>query len=213
MRKPAVRFAGLLAFAVGCGGKTDPGGGSGTLFVLAEISGKPDSTSIEIEVKARGNPVVGANVVLEDVDRGKTATAEGRAAGLYRAAIEGYARTLSLRIVSGDDDLDAQLEGPAPHTITRPGNDAIVRRKDFDTLLVQWEADEPADAVEIVPQGSDPISIDGDPFEFRIPLGGLESGEHKLSVTRETSVDLRGGDSGSRMRTRYTVDNRFTLEG
>jgi len=33
------------------------------------------------------------------------------------------------------------------------------------------------------------------------------------SVTRETSVDLDGGVSGSRMRTRYTVDNRFTIEG
>jgi hypothetical protein len=209
----ALRFAGLLAFAVSCGGKTDPGGGSGSLFVLAEISGKPDSTSIEIEVKAGGNEVIGANVVLEDVDRGKRATAEERSAGLYRAALEGYARTLSLKIVSGDDDLEAQLEGPAPHVITRPENNAIVQRRDFDNLLIEWQAEGPAERVEIVPQGTDPIVLEGDPFEFRIPLGGLENGEHKISVTRETTVDLRGGSVGSRMRTRYTVDNRFTLEG
>jgi hypothetical protein len=183
------------------------------LFVLAEVSGKPDSTSIEVEIKANGNPVVGANVFLEDADRGNTATAEGKSAGLYRASIEGYARTLSLRIVSGEDDLEAQLEGPAPHTITYPLDDAAVQRKDFEFLLIQWLADEPAERVEIVVPGADKIELDGDPFEVRIPLGGLENGEHELTVTRETSVNLDGGVAGSRMRTRYTVDNRFTLEG
>src|SRR5688500_11513799 len=98
----ALAFAGLLA--IGCGA-TDPGSGSNTLFVTAEVSGKPDSTSIEVEIKANGNPVVGANVVFEDQVRGNTATAEGKSAGLYRASIEGYARTLSIRIVAGDDDL------------------------------------------------------------------------------------------------------------
>lgn len=207
----ALIFAGLLAIA--CGPRTDPGDGSDSLFVLAEIAGKPDSTSIEVEIKAAGNPVIGANVVFEDLDRGKTATAEGQSAGLYRAAIEGYARILSIRIVAGRDDLNAQLEGPAPHVITYSLNDAIVQRKDFDFLLVRWEAEDPADRVEVVPEGAETVELDGDPFEVRIPLGGFLNGEHKLEVTRETSVDLDGGTEGSRMRTRYTVDNRFTLEG
>lgn len=205
-------FAILLAL-VGCGSKTDPGSGTGSLFVVVEVSGKPDSTSFEAEIKAGGNGVIGANLVFEDVDRKKTATAEMRSAGLYRASMEGYARTVAIRVVSGEDELEAQLEGPAVHVITRPPNDYLVRRKDFETLKIEWGAEDPADRVEIVPQGAEKIILEDDPFEARIPLGGLENGSHKLTVIRETSVDLRGGTEGSRMRSRYTVDNRFIIEG
>jgi hypothetical protein len=208
-----MRSIGLAAALAACGGRTDPGSGTNTLFVLIEVNGKPDSTSIEANIEARGNGVVGANVVFEDLDRRVMAVGEQRSAGSYRASIAGYARALSVRIVSADDELEAQLEGPAPHVITRPENDVIVDRKSFETLKIEWEADDRADRVEIIPQGAEKITLDGDPFEARIPLGGLENGSHDLEVIRENDVDLDGGTAGSRMRTRYTVDNRFTLEG
>ncbi len=193
--------------------RTDPGFGTRTLFVTAEISGKPDSTAIEIEIEAAGNPVIGANVVLKDLDRKKTATAESESSGLYRTTLEGYARALSLRIVSGDDHLEAKLEGPAPHTIVYPLNDAMLTRQGVDQLLIRWEAEDHAESVEVVPQGSEKVELDGDPHQTRIPLEGLENGLHKVTVTRSNSVELRGGTTGSRMRTRYTVDNHFHLEG
>lgn len=204
----------LLAPATpACGSKTDRGSGSETLFTRVEVGGTPDGTTVEVELKLRGNPVVGANVVVTNDDSKGTATLESLSAGLYRTSLAGYARVLAIRITSGADTLEAALEGPSPHVITRPPNNAIVRRADFEVLKVEWAADDPADRVEVEPEGAETISLDGDAFEAEIPLGPLKNREQRLGVTRENSVDLAGGAAGSRMRTRYKVDNRFTLEG
>ena len=85
-------------------------------------------------------------------------------------------------------------------------------RKDFIILKVEWEADDEADRVEVEPDKSAAISLDGGAFSADVPLSALENGDQKIGVTRETTVDLAGGTEGSRMRSRYKVDNRFTLE-
>lgn len=205
----ALTFCATLA----CGNGTDSGSGTGTLFTTIEVTGRPDDTKIELELSARGNPVVGANVVFTDVDREQTVTAEGKNAGKYQANFNGYARTIRVQVTSGEDNLEAQLRGPAPHVITRPPNDAIVRRAEFEVLDVEWDADDPADSVEVIPEDGDKLKLDQDNFEATLPLGPLKNGSQKLSVERETSVDLSGGTEGSRFRSRYKVDNRFTLEG
>ncbi len=163
---------------------------------------------------ARGNPVVGANLVIEDRDRGVTTTLEQTAAGRYRATTMGYARVVELRIVSGDDNLKAVLEGPHAHVITRPENGAIVRRGDFDTLRVQWRAEPSgdADAARVSIEGQEGVELEGDVYEARVPIGGLRNGAHRLTVRRETSIELAGGTTGSRIRTRYQVDNEFVIE-
>lgn len=202
----------LLSTTLACGNGTDSGSGTGTLFTTIEVSGRPDSTKVEAEITARGNPVVGANVVFTDVERSQPVTAEGKSSGKYQANFQGYVRTLKVQITSGDDTLEAQLEGPAAHVITRPPNDAIVRRADFEVLDVEWDADAAADSVEVVPEEGNKLSLDHDDFEATLPLGPLKNGSQKLSVERGTSVDLAGGTEGSRFRSRYKVDNRFTLE-
>lgn len=202
-----------LLLLVACGNGTDSGSGTETLFTTIEVTGRPDDTKVEVELSARGNPVVGANVVFTDVDRELTVTAEGKNSGKYQANFSGYARTLRVKITSGEDTLEAQLRGPAPHVITRPPNDAIVRRADFEVLDVEWEADDPAESVEVIPEDGDKLELMQDDFEATLPLGPLKNGSQKLSVERETSVDLSGGTEGSRFRSRYKVDNRFTLEG
>jgi hypothetical protein len=201
----------ILILGAACA-KTDPGGGSGTLFVLAEIVATSDTTNVEVSVMLRGNPVTGANVAVTDDDTGEDINLEGRTAGIYTTTIHGYARTLGLQITSGNDELDAQLEGPAAHRITRPPNDARVLRKDFTVLRVEWEAEDPADRVEVVAEKTAPLSLEGDTFEAEVPLATLENGDQRIAVTRETTVELAGGTEGSRMRSRYKVDNRFTLE-
>ena len=92
-------------------------------------------------------------------------------------------------------------------------NNAIVRRADFDQLLVEWEADAAADRIEVDPEDGEKITMEEDPGEVRLPLGGLQNGEQRVKVLRENVVELEGGAAGSRMRTSYEVDNRFTLEG
>lgn len=207
------RYWPALLLVAACGSPTDPGSGSGTLFATIEITAEPKSTKIEVELLARGNPVIGANVAFTDHDTDEAYVAEQNSAGSYRTTLEGYVRTLRVKVTAGEDDLEATLEGPAPHVITRPPNNAIVRRGDFDELLVEWEADDPADRVEIDPEDADRIELSDDPGSAELPIGGLKNGEQKLEVLRETSVELSGGATGSRMRSRYVVDNRFTLEG
>jgi hypothetical protein len=210
-----VRYPLLIALSLlgpGCADGTDPGDGSGTLVALVEASGRPDRTSVEVSLRAGDSPVAGANVVFTDVEREREVTAEMKGAGEYRATFPGYARTLRVRIVEGDDFLEGQLRGPAPHVITRPPNDAIVRRGQFTDLRVEWAADDPADRVEVDLDGLDRVELEGDPFTLDLPLAEVKDGEQDLSIRRETEVALEGGRPGSRMRARYEVDNRFTVE-
>ncbi len=204
-----VVLAGALA---ACADGSDPGSGTGTLDARIELEGRPGRTTAELSLRAGGNPVAGANVVFTDVELGRKVTAEQKQAGNYRASFEGYVRTVRVRIVSGDDELEAQLLGPAPHVITRPENDVIVRRGAAEVLRVEWSAEDRAERAEVDPEKGETIELEGDPFTADVPLGVLEDGEQDLEVTRETSVELAGGVPGSRMRARYRMDNRFTLE-
>lgn len=203
----------LVALGAACGSATDPGSGTQTLTALVEIVAGPERTVVEVDLRAGMNPIAVADVTLEDVNRGNETTAEG-ADGSFRADFPGYARTIRIELDTPDgDQLEAQLQGPAPHVITRPPTGATVRRGDFETLLVTWDADESADAVEVAAGDGAPVRLDGDPGEAELPLAPLLNGPQTLRVIRETSVELRGGIPGSRMRSRYEVDNSFTLGG
>jgi hypothetical protein len=207
-------FTALASWGVGCsGGRTDTGTGTGTLLAAIEVEGSANGTSIDVMLTLRGNPVPSANVVFTDVDSGQTLALDQIQSGAYRGSFGNYHRTLKVKITSGDDTLSATLEGPSPHVITRPPNDAIVERAGFMFLRVEWQAPSAAQRVVIVPDGIDPITLDGDPFFATIPLMALKDQTQMIEVRRETSVDLAGGAQGSKMTTRYKVDNSFTLEG
>lgn len=213
MRRAAL--AALAALSVGCGSKTDPGGGTDTLTALVEVRFSPaDRTTIEVDLRsAANNPVVGATVTLDDVDRGNQASAVEESPGSYRGGFDGYARTVAIELSTPDGDrLNAQLEGPAPHVLTRPTDGAIVRRGDFDSLKVIWAAESDAEAAEVEAGDGEPVRRDGDPGEAELPLGPLLDGPQTLTVRRETTVDLAGGLPGSKMRSRYETRIQFTLE-
>ncbi len=208
----SIRLCALALLAASCGG-TDPGSGSGTLFTVAEASARADRTRVRITVKLKGNPVLGANVVVTEVETNTSKNLSSSGNGEYETTFNGYARTLRLAITSGEDRLEATLVGPAAHTITRPPADAIVRRRDFDVLDLEWEAPGPADRVTVAAEGVDPIELPGTNTSVQIPLGGLMNGDQSITVERSSSVPLAGGAEGSTLRIRYEVDNRFTLEG
>lgn len=191
---------------------TNPGTGSGTLLVNADVEGKSDSTEIEIEVKKDMRPVFGANVTVRDLSTGSLTTLEGKGDGVYKTTLNRYVRSVAIKIVSGDDALEAAIEGPAKHTITRPPDNAIVRRAGGEVLSVRWEADGRADEVEVQAEGTERIRLELDTFGFDIPLSSLKNGEQRLRVERANGVDLAGGASGSLLRARYKAEARFTLQ-
>ena len=153
MRRPVVRAA-LALFTLGaiaCGSKTNPGSGTQTLTVLVEVT-RPagqgaDRTVVEVDLRsAGGNPIAAAEVRLEDVDRGGETMATNEAPGSFRGSFNGYARTIRLDLTTPDGDaLDAQLEGPAPHVISRPPEGSMVSRGNFETLKVTWDATDAAE--------------------------------------------------------------------
>ena len=202
-------------FAAGCV-QTDPGTGSETLYTICEIDAQADNTQLSVLLKNRGNSVIGANVVVVDRTTERSLNLEGGERGdgyRYEGVFSGYAQIVQLRITSGEDELEAQLVGPSPHEITRPPNDAIVRRGSFDSLTVNWDADDSADKVVIRVNDENPLTVDDDEFTADFPISDLQNGAHSISVERENSVKLSGGAAGSIMRIRYKVDNRFTIEG
>ena len=204
----------LLLSAAACS-ETDSGEGSETLYVQVSARSQVDSTQITASLSQNGNDVVGANVVIRDVDNDTSINLEGNSSSdgyVYTGILTGYARLLQLEIKSGDDDLIAQLGGPNAHLITRPPNDAIVRRQSFDELTIEWDADDPADEVLVAIDQENPIILSEDRFRVDIPIGDIRNGAHSVSVERVNRVDLAGGTAGSRMEIRYRVDNRFTIE-
>ncbi len=208
-----IALCGLLTASQGaCGSATDPGSGTKTLLALIDVQATAANSQVEIDLTANNNPVIGANVAFTHQETGQQHTAESISAGNYRVIIDGYARTLAVKITAGNDELKAQLQGPAKHSITRPSNDSRVRRSSFATLKITWEAEEPAESVVLKANQAAPVTLNGDPFGAEIPLAELENGPVDLSIIRETTVNLAGGVTGSQMRTRYQVDNRFSLE-
>ncbi|MBI4821952.1 MAG: hypothetical protein HY791_37185 [Deltaproteobacteria bacterium] len=199
------------AWICACGG-TSAGGGSGTLSAKIEVALKSDSTKISVDLHLKEQPVRGANVVATDWETEAQATLEDKQGGRYETILHGYVRTVAIKVTSGDDELDGRLEGPAPFEITRPPANAIVRRGDSDVLSIEWASEAAAERVEIRAEGVEPVTLEEDLFHYDLPLGLVQNGDQKLSIARETAVDLAGGTEGSRMRARSEVDNRFTLE-
>lgn len=197
---------------IGCGAATDPGSGTQTLTALVEILGTAERTVIEVDLRAGANPIAGASIQLEDVNRGNSTAATGEN-GSFRASFNGYARTIHIQIDTPDgDQLQAKLQGPAPHTITRPADGFTVLRGDFETLKVTWDAPEDAEGVELEAADGGPVTFDGDSGQAELPLAPLLSGTQSLTVRRETSVELAGGIPGSKMRSRYETQVQFVLQ-
>lgn len=213
--RPVLLALGLWLGAAACSANS----GTGNLWVDAEIRGKPDSTLFSVRILRQGNNVVGANVFVEDGEGGREKNLEGRGDSTlkkgeyrYEGMLSGYVRSVTLKITSGEEGLEAALDGPAPHEITRPPQNAIVRAAGSEVLTIEWDADGAAERVIVTAEGTPPLELQGDPGRAEVPLSGLPSGDQKLRIERENSLVLAGGSEGSTMRIRYEVDNRFTLE-
>lgn len=211
-------IAAVLVACAGCsGGPDDPGSGTGTLAVGAEGVIAADFTDVDLEVRARGVPVVDAVITLRDVEGGETTEARSLADGVYRARLSGAARVLRLDVQAGEDALSAGIGGPRAFTITRPPEGALVRVGDAGRLLVEWARpdEEPIDEVTLELFGEDNLPeaterLDGDPGRGRVALPAAP-GRFRAVVTRTDIVPLAGGVEGSEIRLSRSARVGFEL--
>jgi hypothetical protein len=215
-----MRIALLLIVSSAACGYTDGGDGTGTLEVVAEIIYRThdNDTEVEISVEKDGSTVNDATVELTDGESGETfSVSQANPNETYEASIDSYHRRIKLRVESGADRLEAQLEGPGVHRVVHPENDSILRLAELGSEFeVRWDTEDGLAAQEVIVKIDDDFShtIRGyqDPGHYGVPTSYLESDDADVSVWRINKVSLNGGIGESRMEIEYRARNSVVVE-
>ena len=210
----------LPLLALSACGYTDAGGGTQTLYVVANarFTVSQGQTHVTVEVHRAGAAVDDASVYIRDGESGDLATAPRTSIATYGLDLGGYRRRLGLEIqaTSGgsSDSLRAKLEGPSPHVIVNPKAGGLTRGSQGSTLEIEWACSDGlgADQVEIGVSGGFSKVVTSDSGKTDGPaMSALSSGTHTLNVTRVTSTDLAGGVAGSVFNLAFDVESEFDI--
>jgi hypothetical protein len=198
----------LVTLLSACGG-TDPGTGSGTLYVKAALDtdGSTIGTNFVLELRENdhaGTPVTDAVVTLRS-QRGEMTTifplqAVNDTPVYARAGLEwdtGYV----LSVHRGTDRIDAALELPGVTVITDPVQSTTFNRTQGQKLIVRWrdEFGRYAEYPEVrLDQADIRQTLTQDSQEFTVDSMRLvPTNEEHVTVTRTNKVLLQGGLDGS----------------
>ncbi len=218
-----------VAGALACGGGTgpatsrnNPGTGTSTLKVTADIDANDDPTviggfSTDYSVSVRdglGSKVSGATVTISNPSLGTITLLEtGTGSGDY--AITGNtfpSGDFTLNVVKGTDNVqNVVLGGPGVHTITAPAKNATVQSS--QPLTVTWVLPSAAKSAEVKTKDYDAPDLP-DNGTFVIPAGPVTNPprpDQRIRVFRFneiTTVDGMRALPGSRLR----VQVRQTVE-
>lgn len=217
--------AGLAALALAaCGDGTgpatarnNPGTGSSTLKVTADIDANDDPTiiggfSTVYDVSVRdglGNPVSGATVTIKNASLG-TLTLPETSPGSGNYLLTGNtfpSGDFQLDVVKATDNVrNVVVGGPAVHNITVPvKNDTVPANQ---PLLVRWTVPSKAKSAEVETRAFGPITLP-DTGAYRIAGANNPARvDQRIRVHRFNEVDMAGGLVGSRLR----VTVRKTVE-
>lgn len=216
----------VLALAAACGDGTgpatsrnNPGTGSATLKVTADIDANDDPTiiggfSTDYFVSVRnglGNPVSGATVTISNGSfaGGKITLPEtGPGSGDYLLTGNTFpSGDFQLDVVKATDNVRGViLGGPGVHNITTPLKNATVPA--LQPLVVRWTVPSKAASAEVETRDFGPIALP-DTGAYRI--AGVDNParvDQRIRVFRFNDVTMAGGLIGSRLR----VTVRKTVE-
>jgi len=216
-----------LALAVACGDSTgpatsrnNPGTGSSTLKVTADIDANDDPTiiggfSTDYFVSVRnglGNPVSGATVTISNGSfaGGKITLPEtGPGSGDYLLTGNTFpSGDFRLDVVQGANNVSGVVVGgPGVPNITTPAaNDTVPVNQ---PMLVRWTVPSQAKSAEVETRDFGPITL---PDSGAYQLAGTDNNQirpdQRVRVFRFNEVDMAGGLVGSRLR----VKVRKTVE-
>jgi hypothetical protein len=210
----------LVIGAVGCGG-SDPGNGSGTLFVRAraETNGNTSGTHLSVQVR-RGSEnaelLTDAVVIIRGDRTGQfNLPYGGDFGGAHARRDMAWDTGWELEVKHGEDHLKAYLEAPGVTHITSPlGNTTFLRAA--DPLIVKWTDTEGRKA-EVVELRLDKAKADfataEDKGEYRVEASRLVSEDkEKVEVRRRNEINLAGGVPGSSFRATSKHEIEFRVE-
>ncbi|MBK9030710.1 MAG: hypothetical protein IPL61_05120 [Myxococcales bacterium] len=216
----AILFALFLgAPLVACGGGAlspgvgdDPGTGSVTLLVDAEVNARPIltnardgqdfTTEFHVQIEKAGTTVTTGSVIVRSSE-GEVALVYGGDSNRWNGAQVGYWEVYELDVTSGSDFVEGvRVDGPALHSFTAPQAGATVDA--LVPLQVDWKRGEAADAASIETEQIDSLSI-ADTGSFMLPAGSLKSTssqveQERIRVERSQRVTPTGAVGGSQMR-------------
>src|SRR3990172_3554509 len=197
--------------------RNNPGTGSSTLQVSADIDANDDPTiiggfSTDYSVSVRdglGNPVSGATVNINNPSLGTLTLPEtSPGSGDYLLIGNTFpAGDFRLDVVKGTDNIrGAILGGPGVHNITTPLNNATVPAN--QQLTVRWTVPSRAKSAEVETRDFGPVTL---PDTGAYEIAGTSNParpDQRIRVFRFNEVDIAGGLVGSRLR----VTVRKTVE-
>ncbi len=206
---------------VACGGtgptveRNDPGAGSLTLKVTADIDAKDVVggfiTDFDVDVEdAAGNPISLATVTIKNSSLGEITLLETEAgSGKYTAVSDSFpSGDFELNVVRGTDNVQGViLGGPGVHTITAPlENDTVTA---LESLIVTWDSPSQAKSAELETRSYGPVVVPDTGAAMVPALENVVRPNQRIRVYRFNEVDIDGGLPGSRMR----VEVRQTVDG
>ncbi|MBE7451186.1 MAG: hypothetical protein HS111_20520 [Kofleriaceae bacterium] len=203
------------------GAGDDPGTGSLTLLVDADLEATPVVTNaasadgfrtrFHVAVRKDDAPVTAGEVVVTS-NGGAVSLTYDAGEARWRGEQAGYHEVYVLSVTSGDDFVDGvRVDGPAPHHFTSPAAGATVDAA--APLVVRWARGEAAAVARFETEALDELEV-ADSGTFTVPIGGLRSkpGEpeqERLRLDRFARVTPAGAVAGSSVR--VEVRNELAL--
>jgi hypothetical protein len=197
--------------------RNDPGTGTSTLHVTANIDASDDASAIggfvtEYAVSVRDGaalPVSGATVTFSNPSLGTITLAEtAPGSGTYFTSGSGFpSGDFRLSVTRGSDNVrDVVLGGPGVHGVTAPLANATDTAG--TTLNVRWTVPSRAQSAEVETRDFGPVALP-DTGAYNVPATeNPPRADQRVRVFRYNEVNMAGGLPGSRLRVkvRQTVE-------
>lgn len=209
-----------LAVLTSACGLTSPGGGTGTLYVSARLSGDGSTSGSRARVTVRqgssgGDVVTDAEVAIRGGALNRTLVPFDADRGEYRLDAFTWVEGFRLEVVRGKDQLDGSIEAPGATLITEPISGSVFRRGDNRPLVIRWK-DERGTGAEKTRLRLEKAKLERDfpmgVWMETVALDSLVVGTEKVDVTRTNDVDLAGGAAGSTLSATTDHELEFKIE-
>lgn len=195
-----------MAMTASACGFSSPGGGTGTLYVVAHLSGDGSTAGSSVRVTVRGgsangDPMSDAEVAIRGGGLGRTIVPYDADRQDYRLDRFDWVPGIRLEVVRGRDWLDGSIDVPGATLITNPIADSTFKRVDALPLVIRWKDEfgtvamdtrvrlDKADLERTAPRGA---------LEFIVPVADLRvDDKERVRVRRSNELQLAGGAAGS----------------